>query len=700
MSVTDSVTYTVTNTNASGEGSLAHCLSLCYSAEQGVVPVIRFDESLAGQSIFLTSSLKISRAIKLINLAENPVVIEDFGLVAAADIHLENMVLPKLEVDSLDCTVTGVGNVFTGTNAVMSISNGCDLTGFEAVATQSSAYIGVKAGTISLAWKEPVNTILCPLGKDGLAQYELTQGVGHSVYTEPPVTLTVAAGATLYSSVSQYYPINEGATVVVEKGGTLTGYLRVGQGTLKLEQGARIAGNIEVEPGEEGALYHTSLINEGAIFDSTGKMVLLGWNGTTEALLNTLSPSSFEGDGPTLYLKSMTSDVTLSGHEAFNVHYLLWQEYSSDYVATLESGCSVAASYELGGTDCHLVCQEGSVVQGYYKVRNGGELTLNGARVEGELALNEGGKILGSGAVFAPSSYVTLTDWKGDTSVDLAGLANAVSEDGSFYVYIAYLTGSSTISGVPGCELRYSLRSDVAKETTLTVKKGATVYSTQHGVNDIWAVYGTLDFLSGSTLESGVHIGKGGVLKLNGACLAGQVVLHGNASLLGSGNSLAKDASLILKDWTGDTGISLSGLGNVTSQEEQLVVHLYSLKGETILRKIPEVNLRYQVVYGSGGLGAGRTLTVDKGVTLGLAPEFEEYDYYEYTVEGTLICEKNSVIEGQLIVKDGGRLILNGALVSGHQMKIRGAKSLERAPILCRGLRSMWIPGRKVWGSC
>ena len=162
-------TLLVTNTNDSGEGSLRRAIEQANACLGDDIPTITFGPTLAGQTIALASDLSLTHAARIVNLADSPVAIEGYSLKTNADLHLENMILPKLTA-SRAIVLTGNNNTLTGNGEVIRLEDAnVDLSAFHADATtlsEEGADIGI--------WGHAVNeeTHYVKLGK-GLSTYRL-----------------------------------------------------------------------------------------------------------------------------------------------------------------------------------------------------------------------------------------------------------------------------------------------------------------------------------------------------------------------------------------------------------------------------------------------------------------------------------------------------------------------------------------------
>ena len=129
-------TITVTNLNDSGAGSLSEAIEFA-NAYTGTDEIqILIDESLAGQTIMLSSALpSINKACSLMAPAAG--IILTGGLTVYANLHMENIILPSMVINH---AVSGREVVFTGSGRVIELTNvDVSLANLRATATPTNS---------------------------------------------------------------------------------------------------------------------------------------------------------------------------------------------------------------------------------------------------------------------------------------------------------------------------------------------------------------------------------------------------------------------------------------------------------------------------------------------------------------------------------------------------------------------------------
>ena len=413
----------------------------------------------------------------------------------------------------------------------------------------------------------------------------------------------------------EYYQLNN---VIVSSGQAL-----------RIEEGARVAGNITVESGGvlhmnkaqiDGTIYlqpGARLEGDGNTFTSNNFINLSNWSGDTAELWSALTNSSFAGSNAYVYITSPNGDTTLSALPEGISKYLLG---------------SVRVSS--GQTLC---IEEGVRVKGDITVESGGVLHMNKAQIDGTIYLQPGARLEGDGNTFTSNNPINPSNWSGDTAELWSTLTNSSFAGSNTYVYINSLNGDTTLSALPEGISKYSLSSvRVSSGQTLRIEEGVRV-------------------------SGNITVESSGVLHMNKAQIDGTIYLQPGARLEGDGNTFTSNNFINLSNWSGDTAELWSALTNSSFAGSDAYVYISSLDGDTTLSALPEgVEYRF-----ASSLAAGRVLTVMEAVTI---------DLQGTTISGTLEGETGSILKGNVSVASGGVLKLNDTRVEGMIALVPGAR--------------------------
>ena len=192
----------VSNTNASGEGSLSRALALLTILEGDAE--IHFAAELDGAVLTLDNKqLNLAKKLILVNDGTKNVTLEGLCITTSADLHIEGITLDAVSL-SQGVKLSGSGIELSGSGAVLTLSDlSADLSEFSAVATQRGAYISVTDSYLDSSAE------LAPC-IEGASAYRLE----NNLRIQRGATLSVKEGVELQL-------IHAENAIVVENGGNL-----------------------------------------------------------------------------------------------------------------------------------------------------------------------------------------------------------------------------------------------------------------------------------------------------------------------------------------------------------------------------------------------------------------------------------------------------------------------------------------------
>lgn len=286
---------------------------------------------------------------------------------------------------------------------------------------------------------------------------------------------------------SSYYAsglsINAGQTLTVEEGVTLKGSVDVKSGgTMRLND-ARIEASLYLSPGAvlEGA---------GNVFASDRPIYLEDWSGNASdalAMLDSLENTTFESGNMQIGIYSISGDTVLDAlPEGFSSYYASWLHVTDGKMMTVK---------------------EGVTLTGIVRVRTGGTMSLDGARIEETLYLSPGAILKGAGNVFASECPISLYEWSGTASSALAmlgSLENTAFESSNLQIGVDSLAGKVILDALPEGFSSYEVSwLYVNYDDILTVNEGVTLTGSTYIESS-----GTLN-MKGATYEGSLSIQDG-----------------------------------------------------------------------------------------------------------------------------------------------------------------------------------------------
>lgn len=698
-------TLLVTNTNDSGEGSLRRAIEQANACLGDDIPTITFDPTLAGQTIALASDLSLTHAARIVNLADSPVAIEGYSLKTNADLHLENMILPKVTV-SRAIVLTGSNNTLTGNGEVIRLENAnVDLSAFHADATtlaEEGADIGI--------WGHAVNeeTHYVKLGK-GLSTYRLAGFVsieeGVDLYLDDGVILKsdhpssdihVQKNARLIASKAEIDLMGHGeanggslSQLIVEDGGIVdlnastvkafnatvnsssagsvgwyTNYnlhVRPG-GLLRLKDSRFTDVNFfKVEKGGTVEIVHTVVQNletagETFLRETTIEKTLTVHDGAQLSGSN----NTFTGTGAVIELRQINID--LSGFEGK-------AEQNGAYLNVIGNKIDGRAVYTKLGDGLSTyrfnsdidIQKEGSLEMGAGTVlamdrtfRVYGRLSFSeGSHIQLDRPIHfyEGATFSANGVLFSSPELAVLHNWAGDTDLLWSNFRkNALP--GEAYVTVNGLSGDTILRSIAeGVAYQFEADTTIGSNLTVEIDKSVT------------ARFDHLD-LSGC-----IRAGEESDISIK------SLILRGNAQLSGNQITIAND--IVLNDWNGDVGSFLANLGDAVFEDIDCVRIHYAQKDLTLCA-LPEELGYYKMVFsdyeerGTSPISViSARVSLQKGAVLRIASDSNYWGRIRQTyLYGNLICEEGSRLEvgstnGGLLVQAGGHLSMEKAVLDG-----------------------------------
>ncbi len=376
--------------------------------------------------------------------------------------------------------------------------------------------------------------------------------------------------------------------------------------------------------------------------------VLLICHGSASSVFSGFRNASVQGGGDFriyLYVEGTASVGTLAC--ADNERYELQNSLNGGWLGVTK-GAVLSFYGELDGT----LAAGGSTLKGRYELGEGDVLKINDARLEGtSIILHEGSYVEGEGSVLAGDSSFDVRG--GNTAEILSGLTSISSESGELKIVVQESFESDcVIAPVQGISTRcVCYHQTIPAGITLRVVDGVT-FELAYGPMD---VYGTMECPEGYVLSSGWTVCSGGVLKMDGCRVEGDISVASGGQLVGDDVVFASGAYISLS--AVNTADALSGLTNVTSEGGALEVRVSCPVGETVtLSAVEGLNIAFSSSSISG------VLECQPGVVLGdiTVQAGAAINFNGARVEGRIRCESGARLEGDVVFASTGYLDLRG----------------------------------------
>lgn len=685
--------YTLTVTNTSDDltpGSLRWAVKQLHAYTGSDEVEIVFDESLAGQTLALSSGVSLAKPVRIINCS-SPVIITGYGFTTSSNLMMENMVLPNLTV-SRAIMLRGSGNVFTGAGEVIRLNDASvTMENFQATAEQEGAYIGISGGNVQ------GEVHYTRLG-DGLGVYRLNR----TVNVDAEAVLNLDKGTVLESldhnndlGVHGKLSANESAIHLMgharDDGGYLSGLVVYEGGIAELRHTAiqtynatsnfdgstgRSDYNICVYSGGSLLMENCTLTDVNYFSARTGSTVTL-----KETTLQNLDVGgAMQMNGSTVEKTlSLYSGATLSG--SGNVFTGTGEVVRlddacvdfSDFKADAQDllGCYIVVKgNQIGGNAVYCALGDGLftyVLNSDMTIAHGGMLTVDGAAtldtdkqffVYGALHLDEsayislsntlylygGADFSAEGVNFLGNKIICLRDWQGDFGSSIKGCS---FQEGAT-VSIEGIVGNSSFQHIHQA-LTYAMNG-------MTVEKGMQ-----------------LSFAEETTLTSTGLVLKGS-LDVGGSGVFSRFTLVDDAVLSGDDISLEYSLDICSETTAINTDEIFARIPDAQFNISSITIKITEY--DVILGAMPSGVTHYNVWQHTSGwwfdtpkssIGVNAHVTLKDGAVL----KVNDYDGAYTYLYGSLSCEAGT----ELIIgnSSGGLFAIGGSKLTMENAKLTGS---------------------------